>query len=134
MVLKCGIKKWLATKVEFRDFLLCLHLEMLDYAFLLKIQFTQNIILGAHIVIEDKIAKIAMSQKVLGQYFGKKIGKRKWSSAMFSRMLGTFGTVDPDISQQKDSCGRLFLISCIFFLKDRFCPTLCSLPGSNFWS
>ena len=34
-----------------------------------------------------------------------------------SWILGTFGTVDPDISRQKDSSGRLFLISCTFFLK-----------------
>ena len=83
-----------------------------------SLQDLQNIILGAHIVIEDrKIAKIAISQKVLGQYFRKKKIKREWSWAMFSRILGTFGTVDPDISGQKDSSGRLFLLSCIFFLK-----------------
>ena len=43
MVLNCGLKKRLATKVEIRDFLLCLDLEMLEYAFLLKMQLRPKI-------------------------------------------------------------------------------------------
>ena len=70
------------------------------------------------LVIEDKkIAKIAISQKVLYQSLNKKFCHLESSSATISRILSIFGGVDPDISGQKDSSGRLFLISCIFFLK-----------------
>ena len=70
------------------------------------------------LVIEDKkIAKIAISQKVLYQSLNKKFRHLESSSATISRILSIFGGVDPDISGQKDSSGRLFLISCIFFLK-----------------
>ena len=43
MVLNCGIRKWLVTKLNFRDFLLYLHSKNLDFAFLLKRQLRLKI-------------------------------------------------------------------------------------------
>ena len=73
-------------------------------------QVTQNIMLGADIVIEDqKIAKIAISQKVLYQSWNKKFCLLESSSATISRILSIFGGVDPDILCQKDSSISYFL-------------------------
>ena len=63
---------------------------------------------GLFVIEALQKSKIAISQKVLGQYFRKKNKAFLWSWATFSRILGTFGTVDPAISLHKVSCSSYF--------------------------
>ena len=103
MVLNCVLKNWLATKVDIRDFLLCLHLEMLDYAFLLKMQLRLKI---------DFSTKNRKLSQMIPRWCGNTL-------VMFFGVFDLFWVILPPISSEKllfwpfcDDFGRFLAIYC----------------------
>ena len=101
MILNCVLIKWLATKVEIRDFLLCLHLEMLDYAFLLKMQLRLKI---------DFSTKNRKLSQMIPRWCGNTL-------VMFFGVFDLFGVILPPILSEKvlfwpfcDDFGRFLAI------------------------
>ena len=88
MVLNCGIRKWLVTKLNFRNFLLYLHSKNLDFAFLLKRQLRLKI---------DLSTKNRKLPQMTPRWYGN-------TSMVFFGVFNLFWAVLPPIYSEK----RLF--------------------------